>query len=90
MSQATHCTRLGVGESVETGARGIGFQHLQWLGAAPLVAAIHWLEDGWRRRQVIRELNRLDDRELRDIGFVRGEIEEVADAAVKRFRADRQ
>jgi uncharacterized protein YjiS (DUF1127 family) len=38
------------------------------------------LADEWRRRAIIRELQRLDDRLLRDIGISRGEIEEFTDA----------
>jgi uncharacterized protein YjiS (DUF1127 family) len=38
------------------------------------------LVDQWRRPAIIRELQRLDDRLLRDIGISRGEIEEFTDA----------
>jgi len=34
----------------------------------------------WQRRAAVRELRRLSDRELRDLGIVRGQIEDVAAA----------
>ena len=46
-----------------------------------VVAAIR---EGRERREVIRELSAKDDRLLADIGITRGQIREVADAAVKR------
>jgi uncharacterized protein YjiS (DUF1127 family) len=46
--------------------------------------------DQWRRRQVIIELNRLNDHFLHDIGIARGEIDEVADDMVRRRRANRR
>jgi len=39
-------------------------------------------EDRQRRRAAIRDLQRFDDRILRDLGIERGQISEVADAQV--------
>jgi uncharacterized protein YjiS (DUF1127 family) len=48
------------------------------------------LGDEWRRRAIIRELQRLDDRLLRDIGISRGEIEEFTDAMLTAHRQSQQ
>jgi uncharacterized protein YjiS (DUF1127 family) len=48
------------------------------------------LADQWRRRTIIRELQRLDDRLLRDIGISRGEIEEFTDAMLTAHRQSQQ
>jgi uncharacterized protein YjiS (DUF1127 family) len=42
-------------------------------------AALDRLARLWRRRAAIRELDRLSDRELRDIGIERGDVEAVVD-----------
>ncbi len=55
-------------------------------GVALFVAAIAGLADGWHRYQAIRTLRSLDDRQLRDLGFERGQIEIVADALVATHR----
>jgi uncharacterized protein YjiS (DUF1127 family) len=43
-----------------------------------------WLQ--WRRREIIRALNKVDDRLLQDAGIERGEIEEIVDTLVARWR----
>jgi uncharacterized protein YjiS (DUF1127 family) len=43
-----------------------------------------WLQ--WRRREIIRVLNKVDDRLLQDAGIERGEIEEIVDTLVARWR----
>lgn len=43
-----------------------------------------WLQ--WRRRDIIRALNKVDDRLLLDAGIERGEIEEIVDALIARWR----
>ncbi len=48
---------------------------------ARLVAAVR---QAYQRRELIRVLSAKDDRLLADIGIARGQIREVADAAVKR------
>lgn len=42
-----------------------------------LVRFIRYVIDWRKTRSVIRELNRLSDKELRDIGISRGEIENL-------------
>ena len=43
-----------------------------------------WLQ--WRRREIIRVLNTVDDRLLQDVGIERAEIEEIVDALIARWR----
>jgi uncharacterized protein YjiS (DUF1127 family) len=45
-----------------------------------------WFWVQWRRREIIRALNRVDDRLLQDAGIERGEIEEIVDTLVARWR----
>ena len=45
-----------------------------------------WLQDEGERAAVIRELSQLNDHYLRDVGINRSEIEEIADAMVRRRR----
>jgi uncharacterized protein YjiS (DUF1127 family) len=57
------------------------------LNLGGLAAPLLWLTDGWRRVQVIRELNGLSDHHLLDIGIsARGDIETIADEMVRRRR----
>ena len=46
---------------------------------ARLAAAVDRLTLHWRRRTAIRDLRRLGDCELRDIGIDRGEIDAIVD-----------
>lgn len=48
--------------------------------------AIRRFQDERRRRAMIRELNRLNDYYLDDIGIDRSEIDSIAAAAVERLR----
>jgi uncharacterized protein YjiS (DUF1127 family) len=43
-----------------------------------------WLQ--WRRREIIRVLNKVDDRLLQDVGIERAEIDEIVDALIARWR----
>ena len=43
-----------------------------------------WLQ--WRRREIIRVLNKVDDRLLLDAGIERGDIEEIVDTLIARWR----
>jgi uncharacterized protein YjiS (DUF1127 family) len=43
-----------------------------------------WLQ--WRRREIIRVLNKVDDRLLQDAGIERAEIEDIVDALIARWR----
>ena len=45
-----------------------------------------WFWVQWRRREIIRVLNKVDDRLLQDAGIERGEIEEIVDTLVARWR----
>ncbi len=49
---------------------------VRWIGAGALAAAA-W----WERRAAIRALRERDDRELRDIGLVRSQIEAAVGGA---------
>jgi uncharacterized protein YjiS (DUF1127 family) len=43
-----------------------------------------WLYRPWRRRAAIRELQRCDNRQLRDMGIGRDEIAAVVDELMRR------
>jgi len=62
---------------------------LAWPGRASVAAVCRWFADGRRRRAAIRELRRVSDDQLRDIGIARGEIEEVVDMLMARGQAQR-
>ena len=49
---------------------------IRWVGAGALAAAVYW-----ERRAAIRALLERDDRELRDIGLVRSQIEAAVGGA---------
>ncbi len=48
------------------------------------VLAWFWLQ--WRRREIIRALERVDDRLLRDAGIERSDIERFVDSLMARSR----
>ena len=43
-----------------------------------------WLQ--WRRREIIRALNKVDDRLLLDAGIERCQVEEIVDTLIARWR----
>jgi uncharacterized protein YjiS (DUF1127 family) len=47
---------------------------------------LSWFWAQWRRREIIRALNKVDDRMLFDAGIERGEIEEIVDTLTARWR----
>jgi len=47
---------------------------------------LSWVWAQWRRREIIRVLNKVDDRLLQDAGIERGDIEEIVDTLVARWR----
>jgi uncharacterized protein YjiS (DUF1127 family) len=49
-----------------------------------IAGAFRWLTDEWRRAEAIRELNRLSDHHLKDIGIARADIESVAEVMIRR------
>jgi uncharacterized protein YjiS (DUF1127 family) len=57
---------------------------LGWPGRTSFTALRRWFSEGRRRRAAIRELQRVSDGQLRDIGIARDEIEEVIDALLTR------
>lgn len=63
---------------------------LQFSGERDLVNRIarmmSWIWLQWRRREIIRTLNKVDDRLLRDAGIERGGIEEFVDTLIARRR----
>jgi uncharacterized protein YjiS (DUF1127 family) len=44
---------------------------------------VRWLQDGRRRRAAIRELNRLNDYYLNDIGISRDDIDAIVDKSLR-------
>ena len=52
-----------------------------------LFSVFRWLQDGWRLNAAIRELSRLDDHCLDDIGVRRSSINLRDDELIKRLRA---
>jgi uncharacterized protein YjiS (DUF1127 family) len=59
-----------------------------WPARAFLVAAIRWIIREWRRAAAIRELSRLDDRLLLDMGIERHTIDEAVDALLEMERRE--
>jgi len=77
MSEAT-CRAAPPGACVPAGGRAAApepglwaWREIAWFATA--------LARPWRRHATIRELHRLSDRELRDIGIERGQVEDVVD-----------
>jgi uncharacterized protein YjiS (DUF1127 family) len=58
-------------------------------GVAWFTVAFDRLARPWRRRAAILELDRLSERELRDIGIERGEVEGVVDELMTSARKSR-
>jgi uncharacterized protein YjiS (DUF1127 family) len=59
-------------------------------GRLRLDRIVYWIQDEIQRAALIRELNRLDDHYLRDIGIYRADIDDMADAMVRRRREGRK
>jgi uncharacterized protein YjiS (DUF1127 family) len=51
-----------------------------------IARALSWIWLQWRRREIIRALDKVDDRLLRDAGIERGGIEEFVDTLIARWR----
>ena len=51
-----------------------------------IARALSWLWLQWRRREIIRTLDKVDDHLLRDAGIERGGIEEFVDALMAQRR----
>jgi uncharacterized protein YjiS (DUF1127 family) len=47
---------------------------------------LSWIWRQWRRREIIRALDKVDDRLLRDAGIERGGIEDFVDTLMTRWR----
>jgi uncharacterized protein YjiS (DUF1127 family) len=47
---------------------------------------LSWIWLHWRRREIIRALDKVDDHLLRDAGIERGGIEELVDTLIARRR----
>jgi uncharacterized protein YjiS (DUF1127 family) len=62
----------------------------QRSGERDLIRTIAWVLSWfwvqWRRREIIQALNKVDDRLLLDAGIERGNIEEIVDTLVARWR----
>jgi len=87
MSQAlSRGTWPSGGRPADPGVPRVAVGPLPWRGAAALEAAIRGFIDRSRRRQTIRELRKLGDHRLRDIGIEPGQVEAIADDMVRRLR----
>ena len=51
-----------------------------------IARALSWIWLQWRRREIIRALDKVDDHLLRDAGIERGSIEEFVDTLIARRR----
>lgn len=51
-----------------------------------IAGVLSWFWLQWRRREIIRTLNKVDDRLLQDAGIERGNIEEIVDTLIARWR----
>jgi uncharacterized protein YjiS (DUF1127 family) len=49
-----------------------------------IARALSWFWVQWRRREIIRVLNKVDDRLLRDAGIERGNIDAFVDSLIER------
>ena len=64
---------------IDRPAEGRGFRRT-------IARALSWMWLQWRRREIIRALDKVDDRLLRDVGIERGGIEELVDTLIARWR----
>ena len=56
-------------------------------GSIRMIArAMSWIWLQWRRREIIRTLNKVDEHLLRDAGIDRGNIEAFVDTLIVRWR----
>ena len=51
-----------------------------------IAGLMSWFWVQWRRREIVRVLNKVDDRLLRDAGIERANIEEFVDVLMARWR----
>ena len=51
-----------------------------------LARMMSWIWRQWRRREIIRALDKVDDRLLRDAGIERGGIEDFVDTLMAQWR----
>ncbi len=51
-----------------------------------IARALSWIWLQWRRREIIRALNKVDDHLLRDAGIERSSIEDLVDTLIARWR----
>jgi uncharacterized protein YjiS (DUF1127 family) len=51
-----------------------------------IARALSWIWLQWRRREIIRALDKVDDHLLRDAGIERGGIEDFVDTLIARWR----
>ena len=51
-----------------------------------IAGLMSWFWVQWRRREIVRVLNKVDDRLLRDAGIERANIEEFVDVLIARWR----
>ena len=51
-----------------------------------IARTLAWIWLQWRRREIIRTLEKVDDHLLRDVGIERGEIETFVDTLIARWR----
>ena len=51
-----------------------------------IARALSWIWLQWRRREIIRALDKVDDRLLQDVGIERGGIEDFVDTLIARWR----
>jgi uncharacterized protein YjiS (DUF1127 family) len=51
-----------------------------------IARVLSWIWLQWRRREIIRALNKVDDHLLRDAGIERAGIEQLVDTLIARWR----
>ncbi|MGH6891091.1 MAG: DUF1127 domain-containing protein [Dongiaceae bacterium] len=80
----TACSALPRGLRPDERHRAEPAAHPDLVRKIARILAWVWLQ--WRRREIIRALERVDDRLLCDVGIERGEIESFVDALMARAR----